>query len=471
MKFKHFILTTAMAALLFTSCSDDDEQVLGTIGIATVEDSYDEGAGTVAITITTTLAYDIDVTVNYEVTGTATSGEDFTALSGSAVILAGETTVEQSLVLLDDEDVEPSEEFILTITSTSNTQDIIGSNSTVTLTITDNDSYPFENGILVSHEGNFGQGNASVSFISGDLSMVENGIFKTVNAVDAWGDNAQSMAFNGDYAYIVMNGSQKVEVVNRYTFESVATIGDPSKADFLNPRYMTIANGKGYVTNWGDGSNPDDDFVAVINLETNTVEATISVVEGPEKIISKDNIVYVAQQGGYNQNNVVTVIDATTNVVTATITVGDRPNSLQFDAAGNLWVISGGNPSWTGSETAGRMDKIDTEDNTVTSTLTFAVTEHPGNLEVDEAKLYYYMSGSVYAMDATSTALPTASVITGLSFYDMAVIEGKLYGVDAKDYVSNGSLEVYDLTDNSLLGSKEVSIIPGGIYYNGIAER
>lgn len=329
----------------------------------------------------------------------------------------------------------------------------------------------YEEGILVSHEGNFGQGNASVSFVSSDLSTVENNLFTTVNSVDALGDTAQSMAFNGDTAYIIMNGSQKIEVVNRYTFESIATIGGPSEADFLNPRYMAIANGKGYVTNWGDGSNTEDDYVAVINLETNTVMSTISVVEGPEKIVAYNNTIYVAQQGGWGANNVVTVIDATTDAVKTTITVGDRPNSLQLDADNNLWVISGGNPSWTGSETAGQMDKINTSDNTVSSTLSFATTEHPSNLEVDATELYYYLSGSVYTMAASSAELPTASLIEGLSFYDMAVIDGKLYGVDASDFISNGSLEVYDLSDNTLIGSTEVSIIPGGIYYNGTAER
>ncbi len=48
---------------------------------------------------------------------------------------------------------------------------------------------------------------------------------------------------------------------------------------------MTFANGKGYVTDWGDGGSATDDVVAIINLATNTVESSISVGEGPEQII------------------------------------------------------------------------------------------------------------------------------------------------------------------------------------------
>lgn len=79
--------------------------------------------------------------------------------------------------------------------------------------------------------------------------------------------------------------------------------------------------------------------------------------------------------------------------------------------------------------------------------------------------------GSVFKMDISGTALPYVAGITGTSFYDMTVNDGKLYGVDAKDFKTNGSLEMYDLGDNSLLTSKEVGIIPGEVYFNGMAER
>ncbi|MBD0776620.1 hypothetical protein HPE56_02345 [Maribacter sp. ANRC-HE7] len=471
MKFKHFFITAALASFVFVGCDnddDDDQPIIGAIEVSTTTDTYDEGAGVVDIDFGTALANGTDVTITYEVSGSATSGVDYEALSGSVVLPAGDLSVSQSLTLIDDDEVEPSEEIIVTIKTITGGEDlVIGLKDSVTLTITDNDSYPYENGIIVTHEGNFFQGNASVSFISNDYTTVQNEVFKTVNDVDAWADVIQSMAFNEEFGYIVVNNSQKVEVVNRYTFESVATID----MELSNPRYMVFANGKGYVTNWGDGSNPDDDYVAVIDLEENTVTAKIPVAEGPEQLIVKENTIYVAMQGGYNQNNIVTVIDATTNMVTTTVTVGDRPNSLQVDAEGNLWVLSGGNPAWTGNETLAQLDKINTADNTVAGTFDFAAAEHPGALVVDGSSLYYFMSGSVYGMETSATALPETAKITDLNFYDMTVNDGKLYGVDAKDYTSNGSLEVYDLNDNSLLVSKEVSIIPAGIYFNGTAER
>ncbi len=331
--------------------------------------------------------------------------------------------------------------------------------------------WAYENGILVLNQGNFGAGNASVSFISEDLAKVQNRIFGTVNEDDALGDTAQSIAFNGDVAYIVINGSQKIEVVDRYTFESIASIGGPDQNDFLNPRYMAIANGKGYVTNWGDGTDPDDDFVAVINLKNNTVESKIPVAEGPERLLVKDHFLYVALLGGFNFNHSVVVIDATSNTVTDTITVTAGPNSLQLDADDNLWVMSGGKPAYTDAETAGELNKIDTETNMITATFTFAPTEHPGVLCYENDTLYYSVAGSIFKMDVSDMAIPLQAEFTGTNFYDMIVHEGKLYGTDAKDFASSGSLEIYDLSDNSLMDTKKVGINPGAVYFNPKAER
>ncbi len=320
----------------------------------------------------------------------------------------------------------------------------------------------YEDGILISHEGNFGQGNASVSFVSYDLMTVENNLFSSVNSTPL-GDTAQSMAFNGDFAYIVLNVSNSIEIVNRYTFESVASIS----TGLNNPRYIAFANGKGYVTNWGDGGVATDDYLAIIDLASNTMTATtISVEEGPEEIIANGGTVYVAHQGGFSQNNIISIIDANFNELSSTILVGDVPNSMQLDDSGNLWVLSGGKPSWTGDETGGRLSKIDTNANNSLTSIEFSATEHPNHLALDNGTLYYYMSGSVFKMANSETTLPTTAEITGLSFYGMTVNNSILYGVDAVDFTSNGIFSAYDLSSNTLSNSTTVNIIPGGIYFN-----
>ena len=317
----------------------------------------------------------------------------------------------------------------------------------------------YENGILVTNQGNFGTGNGSISFISDDFSYAENNVFSTVNGTPL-GDTVQSIGFYEDLAYIVVNNSQKIEVVNRYTFQSVATID----SGLSNPRHITFVSGKGYVTNWGDGNNPDDDYVAVINVETNTISNTIPVEEGPEKIVSNGITIYVAHEGGHTQNNIVSVINPSSSAVT-TIIVGDVPNSMVFDNQGELYVLSGGIPAWKENETAGKLSVINTASNTVSSTLEFEEGQHPSNLAYGES-LYYYMNNEVYKLSPGGATLPATSEIQDVNFSYMTVQNGVLYGVDAGDYVSNGTLKSYDLNSNTEKHSKKVGLIPGGIYFN-----
>jgi hypothetical protein len=318
----------------------------------------------------------------------------------------------------------------------------------------------YENGILVSHEGNFGQGNASVSFISYDFETVDHSIFSDVNN-GPLGDTAQSIAFNGSLAYIVLNNSNAVKVVNRYTFELVASI----ESGLSNPRHIAFANGKGFVTNWGDGGNPSDDYLAIIDLASNTISSnTIPVVEGPEEIVANGSTVFVAHQGGFGQNDKISIVDASANTVSQTITVGDVPNSLHING-GYLWVLAGGKPSWTGSETGGKLSRVNLLDYSVTS-MDFATTEHPNFLNIENGNLYYYMAGSIYKMQDSDTSLPTESEVDGLNFYGMSVNNGLLYGVDAGDFTSPGLCLVYDLDSNTQTQSFTVGIIPGGVYFN-----
>ena len=101
----------------------------------------------------------------------------------------------------------------------------------------------YENGIIITEEGNFGSGNGAITFVSNDLNTIENNVYNNVNG-STLGNTVQSMAFSGDKGYIIENGSSAIKVVNRYTFEAIATI---ESASMFNPRYMAISNGKGYV--------------------------------------------------------------------------------------------------------------------------------------------------------------------------------------------------------------------------------
>lgn len=347
--------------------------------------------------------------------------------------------------------------FVAALTFTSCSDDE-GVNFQPTIPTTETPLGAYENGIIVSNEGAFGQGNASITYISDDYTTVNNGLFTFHNNTPL-GDTAQSIAFNNELAYVVINGSNKIEIVNRYTFLLVATID----SGLSNPRYMAFANGKGYVTNWGDGGDANDDFIAVIDLSTNTISSTLPIAEGPEKIITTNEKLYVSHKGGYNQGNSLSVINTTDNSIVS-VTVGDVPDEMVLDASNNIWLICEGVPSWTGNETDGKLVKFNTTSNTIETTIDFGASEHPKKLAIEDEELYYHMGGAVYTMSTTATTLPTSSIITASS-YAMEVNNGKLYITNA-DYLNDGVLSVFNLSDYSVISTTTVGLNAGGIYFN-----
>lgn len=324
----------------------------------------------------------------------------------------------------------------------------------------------YDNGMLILNQGGFGDGEASVSFLSDEM-VLENNIFAAVNPGHILGDTGQDIGFKGDLAYIVLNVSNKIEIVNRYTFAHIATINQ----GLDNPRYIAFHNNKAYVTNWGDGSVTTDDYVAVIDLGTNTVTSEIAVAEGPERIIEEDGKLYVAHKGGYGYGNTVTVINTSSNSVATTIPVGDVPNSLEVED-GKLYVMSEGLPSWAEEETPGRLTVINLSNNSVASTLSFSGASHPSNMVIEDDKIYFTEGSGIYSMAMNSTTLPSQPIFSTeeqgvYGVYAFAVNDDKIYVGDALDFNSNGKVYVYSLTgeitDENIY---TVGVIPAGFYFN-----
>lgn len=316
----------------------------------------------------------------------------------------------------------------------------------------------YENGLIVSAEG----GPSSISYISNDLSVTENNVYSNVNGEEL-GVYLQSVGFHGDLGYIVSDGVNTINIVNRYTFKNEGSI----VTGLHTPRYIGFANGKGYVSNWGDGSDTNDDYIAVINLSTNTVETTIPVEEGPERVLTSNGKVYVSHKGGWGYNNIISVINTSTNAV-STIVVDNNPDEMFLNSLGELIVLSEGKAAWTGDETTASISKIDLSSNTVVETLTFANGEHPSQMSYENGTIYYALNNEVFEMSETSTTLPTSYIINlgAITTYGMAVKNGNVYVTDAKDFASLGDLLIYDINSGALTNTFEVGVNASKIYFN-----
>ncbi|WP_066508546.1 YncE family protein [Rufibacter sp. DG15C] len=311
----------------------------------------------------------------------------------------------------------------------------------------DNDeTSAFRDGVFVTNEGQFNSVNAEVSFISRDGKTVLPDLFNQVNNRPL-GDAAQSMTFIGDKAYIAVNNSKKIEVVDARTFASTGVINN-----LLIPRYIVaLNNNKAYVTEYVDyGVNGR---VSVLDLTKNTVTKSIGVGELPEGMVLHNGKLYVANGGG----STVTIINTTNDEEETTIEVGNGPSHMVLDANNKIWVIRGGYGE------PGALVKIDPANNN-------AVTSFPipgsGLLTLNGSKntLYYSAAGKIYSMSINATTTPTTPLISR-NPYGLGIdpVSNRLY-LGVGGYTSNGWVVRYETT-GSRIDSFQVRVLPNGFTF------
>jgi hypothetical protein len=323
----------------------------------------------------------------------------------------------------------------------------------------DDDTH-YENGVFVVNEGNYGSGNGTISFYSRQTKEVSQDIFGTENDGAALGDVVQSMSIYNGKAYIVVNNSSKVEVVESGHFESKGTI-----EGLTSPRYFVALNSsKAYVSDWGStGGN-----VSVVDLSSNTVSATIDVKgTGPENMLITDNKLFVINSGGWGSDSTISVIDTDADTLLSVITVGDNPRGMQLDVNGKLWVLCGGIMDWNNpaNDTKGKLVQLDPENYNIEQTFEFSTTDyHPSDLIINDEKnkFYYIYNSGVYEFDITNPAFSSSALISG-SFYAIGydAETDYIYAADPIDYVQSGTVYRYVAANGQLVDSFSAGIIPG----------
>jgi hypothetical protein len=321
----------------------------------------------------------------------------------------------------------------------------------------------YSKGVFVVNEGTQSV-STSISCFNPDSMKVYNDIFESVNQLPL-GSYAQSINSANNKYYIMVGGSNKVEVVNQSDFKSITTITGLHK-----PRYFLSVNSqKAYVSQWGD--NGKTGTIAIIDLTNNTIKSTIAGVgKGTEKMLLLNNKVYAVNAGGYDNDSTIVVVDPSTDAITKRINVGYNPNSIVVDKNGLIWVLCSG---YTNLDTwsqikPGALVAIDSATNEVTKTLSFAELVSPTSLTINATKdqLVYLYNKAVYQQDITATTLTTTAKINRW-FYHIGIDPSSniLYATDPGDYSSNGKLLRYNASFNKI-DSCTVGIGAGELFFH-----
>jgi hypothetical protein len=314
--------------------------------------------------------------------------------------------------------------------------------------------YSFSGVVFVVNEGNYLAGNGSLSVYSYDSSKVYNDLFYSANH-RLLGDVPNSMTIHGDKAYIVVNNSGKIEIVNKSTIVSEGIING-----LVSPRYMSVvSDSKAYV------SSLYSDSVAIISLSDNSISGYINMRRTSESIFVIGSFAYIANWSGGKE---VMVVNTINDQVVDSIEVGSEPESMVTDKNHKLWVLCDG--GWQKTNYP-QLIEIDPASNEVEKTFTFPTKEEsPSCLRINgTGQTLFYLDNGVRTMDVDATALSSSVFIsqaTGQSFYKMAVnpVNDDIFVTDAADYTGNGNILLYN-NNGGLVSTFKAGIIPGSMCF------
>jgi len=199
--------------------------------------------------------------------------------------------------------------------------DLLGSDS--------DDDTSVTSGVFVANQGQFMQGNGSVSVYNPQTDTVSSPAIAGLNSI------VQSIALQNNRLYIAANTGARIDV-----FDAETQTQQQQITGFSGPRYLAATgDGRAYVT---DQSFSGPSFVRVADVGAGAITDSVEVPESPEGVTLTETNVYAAL-GAFGDTTLVSQIDRSSQAL-ATIDVGCRPRYVVADQEDEVFVLCGNAP-------------------------------------------------------------------------------------------------------------------------------
>lgn len=319
--------------------------------------------------------------------------------------------------------------------------------------------------VIVVNEGNFGEGNGSISLYDPDAQTVENNVFAQANG--ALGASVQSVSIYQDRVFMICFATDKIEVVDAETFERLAAPIEDSV--IISPRYMSVAGKKGYISVWGafdENYNLNNSKVVVLDLNDYSIVNKIDTDPGPEDVLAVGNKVFVANRF----SNTISVINTQTDLIDTTLVINTGPVQMELDQNDLLWISTTG-----GFDGTPQFLQIDPETYKIKATVPAEGTGATGKFTMNANRDSLFFIGAapypatettVYGMSITASAISEDPLISGNSFYGIGIDPetNVLYLGDANSFQGEGTALRYN-TNGTLKDNFPVGIGPNGFIF------
>ncbi len=321
-----------------------------------------------------------------------------------------------------------------------------------------------EESILVLNEGLWGRDNAVISRYDRASGLTVHNVFQQQNPGLRLGDTANSWIVQSERIYIVMNGSNTIEIVDRHDLTSLGRIllpGNPS------PRNMIVVDDSiAYVTALYT------DAVLRINLENGRITDEISIGPAPESIVAAAGFIFVTNSGlgdiraAETGAGTLSIIKRDDRTEIGRIPILPNCNSMHIGPDGLLYI--GGSGSWMAEKPSGIV-VFDPARFAVLDTI--LIPHHPRDFTFDQNGAAYVITDSAIVTVSLSMRLilrldfiPRTALSGDNYFYAIAfnLQRGELFVSNARNFTTNGEVVCFDLSGREKFRFA-TRILPGAI--------
>ncbi|MDR2206195.1 MAG: hypothetical protein LBE36_08595 [Flavobacteriaceae bacterium] len=315
----------------------------------------------------------------------------------------------------------------------------------------------YGNGILISNEGKYLTPNASVTFISEDLNYLEQNIYGTGNPENL-GDVLQNIGFNGNLAYLVLNNSNKITIVDRFTFQKTGQITD----EINQPKFIAFSTNYIYVTNDEVGG---EKYVSVYNLADFSFVKKLEMPDVADRIVEAGGNIFV-QNASFGFGNKISAISTSDNTVLFEISVPNGQIQKTISENGSLYAIAS-----DAVLADSYIYQISPTDGNILKTITLSGISNAMNLCIDGGNFYFTSGMKIYEMNMNATEIPVNPIVTASESQEFSglfgfnVIGGKIFTSDANGFTADSKITVYN-TSGSVIKIFNAGIGSNGFYKN-----
>jgi YVTN family beta-propeller protein len=297
--------------------------------------------------------------------------------------------------------------------------------------------------VWVLNEGAFGQVEARLSLYDPAADTVYRDVFEGANSGQHLGSTGDDMTIMGQKAYILMSGSENLDVVNTQTYALLQTVSlaGSTPHDLL----IDSAHGQIVITRLFKNS------LYFLDLATLGVRDSVSVGTNPQGMASANRELFVCNSG-YGSDSTVTVVDLVTHAVRATLRTGAGPTGIVVAPNGKLWVACTGN-AFAVPPSKGSIFIINPSTNAVEDSILFGDNLWGGIARGSDGYAYLLgvSAGSFYGGPVHRVKFATNTVTLNYfagTYYAIAVEEhsGDLYIGDAKNFSADGVVSIVATT-------------------------